>query len=90
MYTWGWWGLISLGLCGLSWFAARRSQPPPPAGIGPWEPSWAVVTFAAIRGLLPELYGSSYAPSTYDRSQESVHRPEILDVRQTDGALHLQ
>jgi phosphatidylserine/phosphatidylglycerophosphate/cardiolipin synthase-like enzyme len=37
-----WWGLITLALCGLCWLAGRRSRPPPPAGIGPWAPSWAV------------------------------------------------
>jgi phosphatidylserine/phosphatidylglycerophosphate/cardiolipin synthase-like enzyme len=42
MYTWVWWGLFTLALCGLSSLAGRWSRPPPPAGIGPWEPSWAV------------------------------------------------
>lgn len=42
MPTWGWWGFITLVLCGLSWLMGRRSRPPPPAGIGPWGPSWAV------------------------------------------------
>jgi phosphatidylserine/phosphatidylglycerophosphate/cardiolipin synthase-like enzyme len=42
MYTWVWWGLMTLALCGLSWLAGRWRRPSPPAGIGPWEPSWAV------------------------------------------------
>jgi phosphatidylserine/phosphatidylglycerophosphate/cardiolipin synthase-like enzyme len=42
MPAWAWWGLISAGLCVLSWLHGRRSRPQGPAGNGPWEPSWAV------------------------------------------------
>jgi phosphatidylserine/phosphatidylglycerophosphate/cardiolipin synthase-like enzyme len=42
MPAWVWWGLISVGLCGLSWLWGRRSRPQGPAGHGPWETSWAV------------------------------------------------
>jgi phosphatidylserine/phosphatidylglycerophosphate/cardiolipin synthase-like enzyme len=42
MPAWAWWGLISGGLCILSWVYGRLSRPHAPAGHGPWEPSWAV------------------------------------------------
>ena len=42
MPGWAWWGLISGGLCVLSWLYGRFSRPHAPAGNGPWEPSWAV------------------------------------------------
>lgn len=40
--TWAWWGMISVGLCGLGWLWGRRSRPQGPAGHGPWDRSWAV------------------------------------------------
>jgi phosphatidylserine/phosphatidylglycerophosphate/cardiolipin synthase-like enzyme len=40
--AWAWWGLISVGLCGLSWLWGRRSRPQRPANTGPWDTSWAV------------------------------------------------
>jgi phospholipase D len=42
MPSWAWWGLISGGLCVLSWLYGRCSRPHAPAGNGPWETSWAV------------------------------------------------
>jgi phosphatidylserine/phosphatidylglycerophosphate/cardiolipin synthase-like enzyme len=42
MPAWAWWGLISGGLCVLSWLYGRLSRPHVPAGRGPWENSWAV------------------------------------------------
>ena len=42
MPAWAWWGLISGGLCVLSWLYGRLSRPHAPAGNGPWETSWAV------------------------------------------------
>lgn len=42
MPAWAWWGLISGGLCVLSWLYGRLSRPQAPAGNGPWETSWAV------------------------------------------------
>src|SRR5262245_31117543 len=42
MPSWARWGLITGGLCVLSWVYDRFSRPPAPAGHGPWEPSWAV------------------------------------------------
>ena len=42
MPAWAWWGLISGGLCALSWLYGRLSRPHAPAGHGPWETSWAV------------------------------------------------
>jgi phosphatidylserine/phosphatidylglycerophosphate/cardiolipin synthase-like enzyme len=42
MPAWAWWGLISGGLCFLSWMYGRLSRPRAPAGNGPWETSWAV------------------------------------------------
>ena len=42
MPAWAWWGLISGGLCVLSWLFGLLRRPQAPAGHGPWEPSWAV------------------------------------------------
>jgi phosphatidylserine/phosphatidylglycerophosphate/cardiolipin synthase-like enzyme len=42
MPAWAWWGLISGGLCVLSWLYGRLSRPQAPAGTGPWETSWGV------------------------------------------------
>ena len=42
MPAWAWWGLISAGLCVLSWLYGRLNRPYAPAGTGPWEISWAV------------------------------------------------
>jgi phosphatidylserine/phosphatidylglycerophosphate/cardiolipin synthase-like enzyme len=42
MPAWAWWGLISGGLCVLSWWYGRLSRPRAPAGRGLWETSWAV------------------------------------------------
>jgi phosphatidylserine/phosphatidylglycerophosphate/cardiolipin synthase-like enzyme len=42
MPAWAWWGLISGGLCILSWLCGRLSRPQGPAGHGPWDTSWAV------------------------------------------------
>jgi phosphatidylserine/phosphatidylglycerophosphate/cardiolipin synthase-like enzyme len=36
-----WWGLISAGLCVLSWLYGRHSRPHAAVGPGPWETSWA-------------------------------------------------
>jgi phosphatidylserine/phosphatidylglycerophosphate/cardiolipin synthase-like enzyme len=58
MPAWAWWGLISVGLCTLSWLWGRRSRPKGPAGHGPWESSWAVyfspnggATHAILEGI---------------------------------------
>jgi hypothetical protein len=40
MPAWAWWGLISGGLCVLSWLYGRLSRPRAPAGNGPWQTSW--------------------------------------------------
>jgi phosphatidylserine/phosphatidylglycerophosphate/cardiolipin synthase-like enzyme len=42
MPAWAWWGLISVGLCGLNWLLGRRNRPQGPSGHGPWDTSWAV------------------------------------------------
>jgi phosphatidylserine/phosphatidylglycerophosphate/cardiolipin synthase-like enzyme len=42
MPVWAWWGLVSGGLCLLSWLYGRLSRPQAPAGNGPWDTSWAV------------------------------------------------
>jgi phosphatidylserine/phosphatidylglycerophosphate/cardiolipin synthase-like enzyme len=42
MPAWAWWGLITGGLCALSWLYGRLSRPQAPARHGPWEASWAV------------------------------------------------
>jgi phosphatidylserine/phosphatidylglycerophosphate/cardiolipin synthase-like enzyme len=42
MPVWAWWGMITGGLCGLSWLYGRLSRPQAPAGHGPWNTSWAV------------------------------------------------
>jgi phosphatidylserine/phosphatidylglycerophosphate/cardiolipin synthase-like enzyme len=42
MPGWAWWGLISAGLCLLSWLYGRQSRSHGPAGYGPWDTSWAV------------------------------------------------
>lgn len=42
MPGWAWWVLISGALCALSWLYGRLSRPHPPAGHGPWKPSWEV------------------------------------------------
>jgi phosphatidylserine/phosphatidylglycerophosphate/cardiolipin synthase-like enzyme len=42
MPAWAWWGLISGGLCVLSWLYGRFSRPHAFAGTGAWETSWAV------------------------------------------------
>ena len=60
MHTWIWWGLITLGLCALSWLAGRRSRPPP-AGVGPWDTSWAVYfspSGGALQAILRHIRGA--------------------------------
>jgi phosphatidylserine/phosphatidylglycerophosphate/cardiolipin synthase-like enzyme len=42
MPVWAWWGMITGGLCGLSWLYGRLSRPQAPAGRGLWDTSWAV------------------------------------------------
>ena len=55
MPGWAWWGLISGGLCVLSWLYGRLSRPHAPAGNGSWEPWWAVYfspNGGAVRAIL--------------------------------------
>jgi phosphatidylserine/phosphatidylglycerophosphate/cardiolipin synthase-like enzyme len=58
MPSWVWWGLISVGLCGLSWLWGRLSRPQGPSGNGPGDTSWAVyfspnggATHAILEGI---------------------------------------
>lgn len=55
MHGWVWWGLLSLGLCTLSWLWGRRSRAPKPGGTGPWGMSWAVY-FSPNGGAAQAIY----------------------------------
>ena len=40
--AWTWWGLVAIGLYVVGWLHGRLRRPQAPAGLGPWDKSWAV------------------------------------------------
>jgi phosphatidylserine/phosphatidylglycerophosphate/cardiolipin synthase-like enzyme len=70
MPAWAWWGLLSVGLCALSWLYGRLSRPKLPAGQGTWESAWAVyfspnggamdAILAGIRGAKQTILVQAY------------------------------
>jgi phosphatidylserine/phosphatidylglycerophosphate/cardiolipin synthase-like enzyme len=63
MPVWAWWGLVSGGLCFLSWLYGRLSRPHAPAGNGPWDTSWAVYfspNGGAARAILKSISSAQH------------------------------
>jgi phosphatidylserine/phosphatidylglycerophosphate/cardiolipin synthase-like enzyme len=81
MPVWTWWGLVSGGLCLLSWLYGRLSRPHAPAGNGPWDTSWAVY-FSPSGGAARAI------PNSISSAQQTILvQVHLLNSTRLAGAL---